>query len=122
MARAQPGSGRSGRRASTGAVVTAPASFIGPPVPSGLPLINPGPDPVIPGGSDPPQHRCHLPDDGGVGAVNGIVVGVVRQQPHLSVLALERLDRGLAVDQCCDDLAVLCRLLLADDDVVAVAD
>ena len=46
----------------------------------------------------------------------------MRQQPDLAVLALEGLDGGLAVDQRGHDLAVLGGLLLADHDVVAVAD
>ena len=46
----------------------------------------------------------------------------MRQQPDVAVLALERLDGGLAVDHRGDDVAVLGGRLLADDDVVAVAD
>src|SRR5690349_11723922 len=72
--------------------------------------------------SDLPQDRGDDAQDRGVGAVDRVVRRVVRQQPHLTVLALERLDGGLAVDQRGHDVAVLGRLLLADHDVVAVAD
>src|SRR5680860_1051915 len=71
--------------------------------------------------SHPAKDRCHLAEDGGVGAVDGVVLLVVREQPHLAVLALERLDGGLVVEHCGHDLAVLSVGLLSNHDVVAVA-
>ena len=72
--------------------------------------------------SDAPQDRGDLAEDGGVGAVDRLVRRVVGQQPDVPVLALERLDGRLALDQGGHDLAVLGGLLLAHHDVVAVAD
>ena len=73
-------------------------------------------------GSEAAQHRGDDAEDGGLGAVDGLVGLVVRHQPHLAVLALEGLDGGLVTDQGGDDLAVAGGLLLADHHVVAVAD
>src|SRR6476619_616309 len=116
IARAHPG--RALVRASAGAVVTAPALFMHPPCAiRDLPGINTrvcsGNSPIGGKASDPAQHRGYFTENRGVGAVDGIVGGVVRQQPHISVLALERLDRRLAVDHRGDDLAVLGGGLLA---------
>ena len=61
--------------------------------------------------SDPARTR-HLAEDRGVVAVDGGVGLVVRHQPHVAVLALERLDRRLVVQQRRDDVAVVGRRLL----------
>ncbi len=47
----------------------------------------------------PAQDRGHLAEDGRVRAVDRLVGVVVRQQPHVTVAALERLDGGLTVQQ-----------------------
>ena len=47
-------------------------------------------------------------------AVDRVVGVVVGEQPDVAVLALERLDGGLAVEQGGDDLAVVGGRLLAD--------
>src|SRR6478735_12585371 len=82
------------------------------------PLTRPGPDP---GRSEAAEHRRHDAEDRGVVTRDRVVGVVVGEQPHVAVLALERLDGRLALDHRRDDLAVLGGLLLADDDVVAVA-
>ena len=52
-----------------------------------------------PPGSDLAQHRGDLAQDGGVGAVDGRERLVVRHEPDVAVLALERLDGCLVVRQ-----------------------
>src|SRR5690625_1735738 len=90
------------------------------------------PGPVRAGaGSLSRRHRCRSEpaDDGddeahdlGVGAVDGLVVLILRQQPLMTGLALEGLDRGLTVEQGRDDLSVVGGVLLAHDDPVVMAD
>ena len=74
----------------------------------------------------PPQTRRRtavtLPRIEACVAVDGGVGLVVRHQPHVAVLALERLDRRLVVEHGRDDVAVVGRRLLPHDDPVAVAD
>src|SRR6478735_895098 len=72
--------------------------------------------------SEPAQDRRDLAEDRRVVAVDGREVRVVRQEPHVPVGALERLDRRLVVEHRGHDVAVLGVLLLAHDDPVAVAD
>src|SRR6478609_3812074 len=73
-------------------------------------------------GSDPAQDRGDLAEDGRLVAVDRVVGLVVRHQPDVAVLALERLDGGLVVEHGRDDVAVVGGRLLAHDDPVAVAD
>ena len=68
------------------------------------------------------QHGHHLAEDGRVVTGDRLVGGVVREQPHMAVLALEALDRGLAVQHGGHDVAVLGDRLAADRHPVAVAD
>src|SRR5690606_37474364 len=63
-----------------------------------------------------------LPEDGGLVAGERLVVRVVRHEPDAPVLALEPLDRDLAVDHGGDDVAVLRARLLPYHDPVAVGD
>src|SRR3954452_18371656 len=71
---------------------------------------------------DPAQYRCDLAEYCRVVTVDRLIRVVVRQQPHVPVLALERLDRSLTVEHRRHDLAVLGAGLLTYDHVVAVAD
>src|SRR5579875_454183 len=76
---------------------------------------------------DPPQHGHDLAEDARLVPEDRGVSRVVRDQPHMPVALLERLDRRgalspLALDHCRDDLAVLRVRLLPDDDPVAVGD
>ena len=73
-------------------------------------------------GLDRAQHRDDLAEDLGVVAQDRLEVGVAGEQPGVAVALAEDLDRGLVVEHGRDDLAVLRRLLLTDDDPVAVAD
>src|SRR5215207_1305032 len=61
---------------------------------------------------DPAQDCGDLAEDGRLRAVDGLEGRVVRQQPHLPTLALERLDGGLVVQQGGHDVAVVGRRLL----------
>src|SRR5262249_54780905 len=66
------------------------------------------------------QHADDLAEDGRLGSVDGLVSGIVRQQPRLPVAPLQRLDSGLAVDHGGHDVAVLGVGLLPDDDPLAI--
>ena len=55
-------------------------------------------------------------------AVDGGVGRVVREQPGVPVAPLERLDRGLVIEERRDDLAVVGGRLTSYDDPVAIAD
>ena len=57
--------------------------------------------------SDASHHRHDLAENRGVVAVDGLERVVVGEQPHLTLLLLQGLDGGLAVDHRGDDLAVL---------------
>jgi leucyl-tRNA synthetase len=72
--------------------------------------------------SDAAQHRDDLAEDRRLVTQDRRVRRVMRDQPQVPVAALERLDRRLAVDHGCHDLAVLGVLLLAHDHPVAVGD
>src|SRR5699024_7018177 len=77
---------------------------------------------ALPGRSEPADDGDDEAQDLGVGAVDGLVVLILRQQPLMTGLALEGLDRGLTVEQGRDDLPVVSGVLLAHDDPVVVAD
>ena len=55
-------------------------------------------------------------------AVDGGVGRVMREQPGVAVTPLERLDRGLVIEQRRDDLAVVGSRLTAYDDPIAITD
>ena len=61
-----------------------------------------------------PHHRGDLPQDLGVGAVDGLIGIVLRQQPHMAVLHGKALHRGLVLKQRHHDLPHTGRLLLPD--------
>jgi leucyl-tRNA synthetase len=68
------------------------------------------------------KYRNHLAQDLGVVAQDRRVGRVVRDQPNVTVAALQRFDRGLALDHGRHDLPVLGGLLLAHDHPVPVRD
>src|SRR5690606_24321622 len=73
-------------------------------------------------GSQPSAHRDHFSEDRGVVPRNRFVRLVLRDQPDMAVLALERFHRGLTVDHRCHDVAVFSGGLLPDHHPVAVGD
>src|SRR5699024_8128386 len=75
-----------------------------------------------PSRSDRAQHADHAAQDLGLVPVDGGVSLIGRQQPELVLGALQRLDRGLALDHGRHDLTVLGHRLTAHHDPVAVAD
>ena len=54
-------------------------------------------------------------------AVDGGVGRIVRNQPDMAVILAERLDRGLVIQQCGDDIAILRAVLLADHHEITIA-